>query len=103
MIGSVNGILGLVKAGQPFPEFWKLHCIIHREETVSKSLNLDNVMKPVIEIVKYIRTPALNHRQFRNLIAELDHALPGYLPLRCTVRWLANSKVLSHFYDFLCR
>lgn len=101
MIGSVNGLVGLCKADQTFPDFWNFHCIIHREQLVSKSLNLDNVMKPVMEIVNYIRTHALNHRQFRNLIAELDQGLPGDLPLHCTVRWLSKSKVLSRFFELL--
>ena len=101
MIGSVNGLVGLCKADQTFPEFWNFHCIIHREQLVSKSLNLDNVMKPVMEIVNYIRTHALNHRQFKNLIAELDQGLPGDLPLHCTVRWLSKGKVLSRFFELL--
>ena len=101
MIGSVNGLVGLCKADQTFPEFWNFHCIIHREQLVSKSLNLDNVMKPVMEIVNYIRTHALNHRQFKNLIAELDQGLSGDLPLHCTVRWLSKGKVLSRFFELL--
>ncbi|GAA6102118.1 general transcription factor II-I repeat domain-containing protein 2A-like [Tachysurus ichikawai] len=52
-------------------------------------------MKPVMEIVNYIRTHALNHRQFKNLIAELDQDLPGDLLLHCTVRWLSKGQVLS--------
>lgn len=51
MIGFVNGLVGLCKADQTFPDFWNFHCIFHREQLVSKSLNLDNVMKPVMEIV----------------------------------------------------
>lgn len=101
MIGSVNGLVGLCKTDQTFPDFWNFHCIIHREQLVSKSLNLDKVMKPVMEIVNYIRTHALNHRQFRNLIAELDQGLPGDLPLHCTVRWLSKGKVLSCFFELL--
>ena len=101
MVGSVNGLLGLCKADQIFPEFWNFHCIIHREQLMSESLNLDNVMKPVMEIINYIRTHALNHRQFRNLITELDQGLPGDLPLHCTVRWLSKSKVLSRFFELL--
>ena len=58
-------------------------------------------MKTVIEIVNYIRTHALNHRQFKNLIAELDQGLPGDLPLHCTVRWLSKSQVLSRFLQLL--
>ncbi|KAK1890479.1 General transcription factor II-I repeat domain containing protein 2A [Dissostichus eleginoides] len=54
-----------------------------------------------MEIVNYIRTHALNHRQFKNLIAELDQGLPGDLPLHCTVRWLSKGKVLSRFFELL--
>ena len=32
MIGSVNGLMGLCKADQTFPEFWSFHCIIEREQ-----------------------------------------------------------------------
>lgn len=101
MIGSVNGLVGLCKADQTFPKFWNFHCIIHREQLVSKSLNLDNVMKPVMEIINYIRTHALNHRKFKNLIAELDQGIPGDLLLHCTVRWLSKGQVLSHFFELL--
>ena len=82
MVGSANGLFGLCKADQTLPELWNFHCIMHREQLVSKSLNLDNVMKPVMEIINYICTHALNHKQFRNLITELDQELSGDLP--CT-------------------
>ena len=101
MIGSVNGLVGLCKADQTFPEFWNFQCIIHREQLVSKLLKLDNVMKTIMEIVNYIRTHALNHRQFKNLIAKLDQGLSGDLPLHCTVRWLLKSQVLSWFFQLL--
>ncbi|CAI5669575.1 unnamed protein product [Oreochromis niloticus] len=98
MMGSVNGLVGLCKADQTIPDFWNF---IHMEQLMSKSLNLDNVMKPVMEIVNYIRTHALNHRQFKNLITELDQGLPGDLPLHCTVRWLSTGQVLSRFFELL--
>ena len=101
MIGSVNGLVGLCKADQTFSEFWNFHCIIHREQLVSKSLKLDNVMKTLMEIINYICTHALHHRQFKNLIAELDRGLPGDLPLHCTVRWLSKSQVLSRFLQLV--
>ena len=101
MIRSVNGLVGLCKADQTFPKFWNFHCIIHREQLVSKSLKLDNTMKMVMKIVNYIRTHALNHQQFKNLIAELDQGLPGDLPLHCTIRWLSKSQVLPHFFQLL--
>ena len=99
MIESVNGLVGLCKADQTFPEFWNFHCIIYT--LVSRSLKLDQVMKTVMEIVNYIRTHALNHRQFKNLIAELDQRLPSDPPLYCTVRWLSKSQVLSRFFQLL--
>ncbi|KAJ3584487.1 hypothetical protein NHX12_014982 [Muraenolepis orangiensis] len=89
--GVLPGEVSLVSEG----------CIIHWEQLVSKSLNLDHVMKPVMEIVNYIRTYVLNHRQFKNLIAELDQELPGDLPLHCTVRWLSKGKGLSRFSELL--
>ena len=57
-----------------------------------KSFSQDNVIKSVMEIVNYIRKHALNHRQFKNLIAELDQGLPGDLPLQCIVRWLSKGQ-----------
>ena len=58
-------------------------------------------MKTVMEIVNYIRTHALNHRQFKNLIAELDQGFPGDLPLHCPIRRLSKSQVLSRFFQLL--
>ena len=68
---------------------------------MSKSLKLDNVMKVVMENVNYIPTHALHHRQFKNLIAELDQGFSGDLPLHCTARWLSKSQVLSRFFQLL--
>ena len=62
IMGSVNGLVGLCKADQTFPEVWSFHCIVHTEQLVSRSLKLDSVMKTVMEIVNYIRTHALHHR-----------------------------------------
>ena len=101
MIKSVNGLVGLCKADQTFSKFWNFYCIIHREQPVSKSLKLHNVMKTAMEVINYICTHVLNHWQFKNLIAELDQGLPGDLPLHCTVRWLSKSQLLSQFFQLL--
>ncbi|KAJ8333560.1 hypothetical protein SKAU_G00415680 [Synaphobranchus kaupii] len=95
MVGSVNGLVGLCRADDRFPDIWTFHNIIHREQLVSKKLNLDHIMKPVLEIVNYIRTHALNHRQFKNLIDELNQGLPRDQPLHCTVRWLSKANRFS--------
>ena len=101
MVGSVNRFVELCKADQIFSEFWSFHCIIHREQLVSKLLKLNNVMKTVTEIINYICTHVLHHRQFKNLIAELHQGLPGDVPLHCTVKWLLKSQVLSRFFQLL--
>ena len=67
---------------------------------MSKLLKLDNVMKTLMEIVNYIRTHALHHRKFKNLIAEIDQGLSGDLPLHCTVRWLSKSRYSLAFFNF---
>ncbi|KAL1276798.1 hypothetical protein QQF64_036421 [Cirrhinus molitorella] len=92
---------GLCKSDERFPEFWTFHCIVHQEHLVSEKLNLYHIMKPVLEMVYFIRTHALNHRQFRNLIAELDEDLPSDLLLHCAVRWLSRGEVLSRFFELL--
>uniref|UniRef100_UPI00358ED13F SCAN domain-containing protein 3-like n=1 Tax=Myxine glutinosa TaxID=7769 RepID=UPI00358ED13F len=95
MLGSANGLAGLCKADERFPDFRTFHCIIHQENLVSKKLNLDHVMKPVLEIVNFFRTHALKHRQFKNLIAELDEDLSNDLLLHCTTHLQKGE--LTHF------
>lgn len=63
-----------------------------------QKMNMDHVFKPVLEMVNFIRTHALNHRQFRNLATELDEDLPGDLHLHCSVKWLSRRNVLSRFF-----
>ncbi|MCJ8735565.1 hypothetical protein PDJAM_G00248700 [Pangasius djambal] len=93
MLGSEKGLVGLCKADDHFPEFWMFHCIIHQEHLVSKKLNLDHIVKPVLEIVNFIRIHALNHRQFKNLIDELNEDLPSDLLLHSAVRWLSRGNL----------
>ena len=81
MISSVNGLVGLYKADQTFPVFWNFHCIIHREQLVSKSLNLDNLMKTVMEIVNYIRHMCLTTDNSRILSLRWTK---GFQVCRCT-------------------
>ncbi|CAM4640738.1 unnamed protein product [Lepidochelys kempii] len=102
MWGSVNGLVGLCKIDKSFPEFWTFHFIIHQEQLISKNLKFDHIMKPVLHIVNFILSNALNHRQIQNLIEELDEDdSPANFPFHCTVRWLLRGKVISHFFELL--
>lgn len=78
-------------------DFWTFHCILHQEALCCKSLNMDNVMKVVIQTVNFIRSRSLNHRQFDSLLREKDHIYG--LPYHTEVRWLSRGAVLRRFYD----
>jgi len=69
MIGSENGLVGLGKGDQTLPLLLNFQ---YREQLLSNSLKLYNIMTPRMEIISYIRTHADHHTQFKNLIAELD-------------------------------
>ena len=56
------------------------------------------VMKPVVSLVNFIRYHALNHRQFRDFLKEIDSEFFD-LPYYTTVRWLCFGKVLLHFLE----
>ena len=57
-------------------------------------------MSVVVEIVCFIRAKALNHRQFKNLLEELDSSKSDVL-LHTEVRWLSRGKVLLRFCELL--
>lgn len=47
---------------------------------------MEHIIKPVLEIVNFICTHALNHRRFQNLTADLDEDLPSDLSLKNTFK-----------------
>ena len=50
MVGKRNGLIGLMKSDPNFPDFFSLHCIIHREHLVAKYFKYEDVMNTVVEI-----------------------------------------------------
>ena len=98
MIGSVNGLVGLCKADQTFPEFCNFHCIIHLEQLVSKSLKLDKVTKTVMEIVNYICTHAL--KTTGNSRISLLSWIKGFqVTCRCTSPY-GGCQITRYFLGF---
>lgn len=55
-------------------------------------------MKDVIKVVNFIRSHALNHREFQQLLADVD-AEYGDIPYFTEVRWLSRGKVLRRVFD----
>ena len=45
-------------------ELLKVHCIIHQEALCAKHVTMKEVMQTVVKTVNFIRSRALNHRQY---------------------------------------
>ena len=102
MTGKNSGLIGLLKA-----ELRKLgvkselvtyHCIIHQENLCARQIRLKEVMSVVVSTVNYIRSRSLNHRQFKEMLNEID-ANYGDVIYYSEVRWLSRTKELQRFYQ----
>ena len=78
-------------------DFTAFHCIIHQQNLCAKSVKFDHFMKKVVSTNNFIKSRALNHRQFQFL--EDVEAECGDLIYYCEVRWLSKGKMLKRFYD----
>ena len=76
------------------------HCIIHQENLCAKRLRMNNVMYVVVNTVNFIRSRALNHRQFKEFLIEID-AEYGDVTYYSEVRWLSRGNCLKRFYNLL--
>ena len=79
-------------------QLFQYHCIIYQEALCGKSLQLKHVMDSVTKCVNKIRARALNRREFRQFLLDMEEDY-GELILHCEVRWLSKGKVLSRFWD----
>ncbi|UYV69078.1 EPM2AIP1 [Cordylochernes scorpioides] len=97
--GTTTGVVALVSKAVENDGGSKplvLHCIIHQQSLCGKCLDMSDVLKPVISTVNFIRSFGLNHRQFRQFIAEIGET---DLPYHTAVRWLSCGKVLQRFFE----
>ena len=65
---------------------------------MQKNTQLTEVMSVVIKIVNKILSNSLNHRQFQQLLFEVNaqHTDLKYL---CEVRWLSRGAMLERFFE----
>jgi len=100
MSGINNGLFGQITKACQVAEVSKpmfLHCILHQQALCGKHFDMNCVLKPVVSMVNFIRSRALNHRMFRSFIEECDSEFVD-LPFFTSVRWLSCGKVLSRFF-----
>ena len=101
MSGTKKGLVGQITTACEVGGFSKpifLHCLIHQQALCLKYVDMSCVMKPVVSVVNFIRSHALNHRQFRDFLKEIDAEFVD-LPCYTAVRWLSCGKVLLHFFE----
>ena len=104
MVGVRKGFVSLLQkhmkeAGHQ-TQIIRIHCIIHQEALCAKSLEMQEIMKVVVKVVNLILSRGLNHRQFQQLLLEVD-AQHSDLLYFCEVRWLSRGKMLDRFFELL--
>lgn len=100
MLGQKSGFVGILKQQTNVSLVASFHCMIHVENIcaqLSKTDIFKNVMDTVVKIVNYIRSSAMNHRQFLELLKEIEDAEFNDLVYFTNVRWLSRGKVLQRF------
>ncbi|KAL4152891.1 hypothetical protein QTP88_000724 [Uroleucon formosanum] len=78
-------------------KFHRTHCIIHQEVLCTKVINMAHVIRPVKQMVNFIRSRGMNQRQFSIFLNDLESEYSG-LPYFTEVRWLSCSTVLERFW-----
>lgn len=99
MMGSHNGLIGLLRADDKFPAFLSYHCVIHQENLCAGKLGFEEVFKEVVKIVNFIRASPLRHRQFREFISDIEDKNFDDLTYHNNVRWLSRGNVLKRFFN----
>ena len=64
----------------------------------AKSIKMQEVMRVVIKLLNFVRTRALYHRQFQQLLEEMDSQY-GDLLFYIEVRWLSRGAMLQRVYQ----
>ena len=94
MTGSVRGFVSRFSkyvSTEFNNQLTNLHCIIHQEALCVKSMALNSTLKCVNGVILFIRSRALNHRQFRELLELSDNSCEDVL-YHTAVRWLSQSE-----------
>ena len=98
MMGKKTGCLKRLKDENP--SILTIHCVIHRENLVSKKLSpvLNEILRSVIKCVNSIKTNAKSERLFKQFCVN-QSAEHVRLLLHTEVRWLSNGNCLKRFME----
>ncbi|XP_067130586.1 SCAN domain-containing protein 3-like [Centruroides vittatus] len=98
MVGRHRGFLTMLK--EENPNIFTIHCIIHRQHLVAKSIGgrLHETMNLVKSIINKIKAHPLNDRLFRQLCHENDEEYERLL-LHTEVRWLSKGSCLRRMFN----
>jgi predicted nucleotidyltransferase len=101
MSGVRNGFVAILKE-KINHEILTYHCIIHQEALCAQTFpeEICKVMELVIKIINSIIAKALNHRQFKEFLVEMESEYADLL-LHNKVRWLSRGNVLKRFASLL--
>ena len=97
-VGLLRQIQDRVTEMHPEHKLVFIHCIIHQHVLCKSVLQLKHVIDVVTKTVNFIRSRALNHRQFVALLEEHENE-HGDIRYHTNVRWLSLGKVLKRFWD----
>ncbi len=102
MVSDQKGFQGIIiselrKRNLPSNLIW-CHCIIHQEALCAKVLGFKEVMKAIISDVNFIRAHSLNHRQFKQLLDDLDANYKDVIYFS-QVRWLSQGRTLERVWQ----
>ncbi|XP_067131958.1 general transcription factor II-I repeat domain-containing protein 2A-like [Centruroides vittatus] len=102
--GERRGLIGILSnklAQNENPnDLFICHCVLHVENLCAKKINMEHVMDIVVSTVNFLRGRALNHRQFKEFLSDID-AENNDVVYFTDVRWLSKSSVLQRFYNLL--
>lgn len=101
MVGKNSGLTTLISQeakALTSHDLIACHCLLHQEHLCAKSLRMTNVVAIIVKLVNFIRSKGLNHRQFRELLSDMESDY-GDVLYHSEVRWLSRGQMLKRVYD----
>lgn len=98
MLGARQGFIARVK--EENPRVVVVHCLRHSENLAPHKLSLEfqEVMQEVIQIVNFVKARALNSRLFAQMCSDFG-SVHTHLLYQSEVRWLSRGKVLQRLLE----